>query len=83
MFVVRPDLWRHIRLSKDGRIPVWLRHDDGALNVLIPAEANVRRRVTTELEQLCTRMLVEHALAKCTKLLPLVTAELTSLMSNL
>lgn len=76
MFVVRPNLRGYVGVGEDGYVATGLRGNSGALDILVVAEANVHRGIAHRLEELRTRMLVEHSFAERTELLPLVTAVL-------
>lgn len=79
MFVVSPNLRGYVGIGKDGYIAAGFRGNGGALDILIVAEADVHRGIAHRLEELRTRMLVEHPFAECTKLLPLVTTVLQAI----
>lgn len=78
MLVVCPYLWRNVGIGEDGQLAVRLWYDRCALYVLVVAEPDIDRRVADGLQQPRARMLVQHALAECTELFPLVAAILRS-----
>ena len=76
LLVVRANLGRDIWVRKDRKFATGLGRDGGTLNVLVCTESNVDRRIAHGFKKLSARVLVEHAFAEGTKLLPLVTAVL-------
>lgn len=76
VLVVRANLGRDIWVRKDRKFATGLGRDGGTLNVLVCTESNVDRRIAHGFKKLSARVLVEHAFAEGTKLLPLVTAVL-------
>lgn len=82
MLIVCTNLGGHVRIGEDRRFTVRLWHDSSTLDVLITAESDVDGRVAQGLQQLCTRVLVEHPFAEGPEFLPFVTAVLDQNMSG-
>ena len=76
VFVVSADLRRDVGIREDRELAVRLRHDSGALNILVVTKTNVDWMVANCFEQTSTGVLVEHALAECSELLPLIATVL-------
>ncbi len=76
VLIVCSNLGRYVWIVEDGGIAARLRRDSGTLDILVVAETDIDRRVSHGLEQLRAGMFVEHPLAECTELLPLVSTVL-------
>lgn len=76
VLVVRPYLRRYVRIGEYGYIATRFRGNSGALYILVIAETNVHGRIAHRLQQLRTRMLIEHPFTERAELLPFVAAVL-------
>ena len=83
VLIVRAHLRGDVGIGEDGQLATGFGYNSCALDVLIAAKTDVDRGVSYDLEQLCARMFVQHALAECPKLLPFITAVLRTKISRM
>ena len=73
MLIVGTNGQRNVRIGENWQVAIRFGCYSSTLDVLVIAISNVYWRITSRFEKLSTRMLVEHAFTKSSKLFPLVS----------
>lgn len=76
MFVIGPHGKWHVQVGEYWQGAVWLGNHGSTLDILVRPETDIDGRLARCSEQLCSRVLVKHSFAECSKFLPLKAAVL-------